>query len=166
MPYVPSSSFSAPRKADWKSFSSLEQLLDKVCDDLGIGLASELVAVGFELGAEGGIVLDDAVMHNGDRAVAIRMRMRVLNGRSAVRRPARMGDSAPAGLKTGIQLRRLGAGDAADLAENLEAVAARHRHAPGIVSAIFEPFQAFEEQAGARARSDVAENSAHGNNAA
>ena len=42
---------------------------------------------------QGQIILDDAVMHHHDVAVAIAMRMRVLFGGPSVRRPARVADA-------------------------------------------------------------------------
>ena len=67
---------------------------DDVDDRLGIGVALEHVALGGQLGFELAEVLDDAVVH--DRDLAVHVRMRVALGRAAVRCPARMADAGVA----------------------------------------------------------------------
>ena len=65
-------------------------------DDLGVGLGLELVALALQLALQLEVVLDDAVVHHDDRAGAVAMRMRVLFGGPAVRRPARVADAVDA----------------------------------------------------------------------
>ena len=67
---------------------------DDVDDRLGVGVALEDVALGGQLGLELAEVLDDAVVH--DRDLAVHVRMRVALGRAAMRRPARMPDAGVA----------------------------------------------------------------------
>ena len=66
---------------------------DQVRDHFGVGFGNEGVALGDELVLEREVILDDAVVHHHDVAVAIAMRMRVLLGGAPVRRPARMPDA-------------------------------------------------------------------------
>ena len=65
-------------------------------DDFGIGLGLEFVPFLLQLLLEDEIVLDDAVVNHDDVAFAIAMRMRVLLGGTAVRRPARVPDAVGA----------------------------------------------------------------------
>ena len=50
-------------------------------------------ALGLELPLEGGVVLDDAVVDDGDGAVAAEVRVGVAVGGGAVRGPARVADA-------------------------------------------------------------------------
>ena len=63
-------------------------------DRLGVGVALEDVSLGGQLGFELAEVLDDAVVH--DRDLAVHVRMRVALGRAAMRCPARMPDAGVA----------------------------------------------------------------------
>ena len=67
--------------------------LDQVRDDLGVGLGDERVPFLLQLLLQIEVVLDDAVVDDDDAAGAVAMRMRVLFGRAAVRRPARVADA-------------------------------------------------------------------------
>ena len=64
-------------------------------DHLGVGLRAEFVAARLELVAQALEVLDDAVVHDRDLAIA-RVRMRVVFGRRTVRRPPRVRDAGRA----------------------------------------------------------------------
>ena len=75
----------------------IELVFDEVGDDLGVGLGDELVALGDELGLEGEVVLDDAVMHHDERAGAVAMGVGVLLGGAAVGGPAGVADAEGAG---------------------------------------------------------------------
>ena len=67
--------------------------LDEVGDRLGVGLRAQDVALGGELLAQGHVVLDDAVVNDGDLAVAVDVRMGVVLARTPVRRPSGMPDT-------------------------------------------------------------------------
>ena len=64
---------------------------DEMRDDLAVGLGRELGALGFELAAQFAEILDDAVVHDGQPIG--RVRMRVVLGRPAMRRPAGVADA-------------------------------------------------------------------------
>ena len=66
--------------------------MNAVRDDLGIGVRSEAIAQVLELRTQRLVILDDAVMHDRDRA-ARNVRVRICRGRYAVSRPAGMGDT-------------------------------------------------------------------------
>ena len=71
----------------------LHLALDEVRDDLGVGLGDERVPFLLQLLLQIEIVLDDAVVDDDDAAGAVAVRVRVLLGRTAVRRPARVADA-------------------------------------------------------------------------
>ena len=109
------------------------------------------------------IILDDAVVHHHDVALAIAMRMRVLFGGTAVRGPARVADAVtavhrilPDGLFQVAQL----AGGAAH-AERI--VIAINRDARRVVAAVFQALQAVQNDRNRLPFADVADDSAHSN---
>ena len=108
----------------------LHLALDEVRDDLGVGLGDERVPLALQLLLQIEIVLDDAVVDDDDLAGAVAVRMRVLLGRPAVRRPARVADAVVAGERIGaddlLEVRQL-AGAAAQVDG---AVAGRRRRPP------------------------------------
>lgn len=69
---------------------------DQVDDDLGVGLRDEDHAVGLELGAQLGAVVDDAVVDDGDLVLRVQVRVGVEVARGAVRGPAGVGDAGGA----------------------------------------------------------------------
>ena len=68
---------------------------DEMRNHLGVGFGRELGAFGFQLAPQLGKILDDAVMY--DRKLFRRVRMGVVLGRPAVRRPAGVTDADRAG---------------------------------------------------------------------
>ena len=83
---------------------------DEVGDDLGVGLARELDAVGQQALLQGVEVLDDAVVDEGELAVlATAVRVGVLVGRAAVRGPAGVADAGRRRRqRVGLELGRRG----------------------------------------------------------
>ena len=77
-------------------------LLDQVRDDLGVGLGDERVPLALQLVLELEVVLDDAVVDDDDAAGAVAVRVGVLLGRPAVRRPARVADAVVAVERVGL----------------------------------------------------------------
>src|SRR5262245_40746423 len=69
---------------------SLGVLFDEMGNDFGISLGCELVALFDELSVQRKIVLDDAIVGHHDTSLAIPMRVRILLGRTSVRRPTRV----------------------------------------------------------------------------
>ena len=74
----------------------LEVQGDQLGDHFGVGFAAEDDAVVLEPALERGVVFDDAVMDDGDPAVAAEMGMGVAVGGGAMRRPACMADAVHA----------------------------------------------------------------------
>ena len=76
---------------------------DQVHGDLGVGVAGELHTVGFQLLAQLGVVLDDAVVDHRDLARGVTVRVRI-----AVGRPAMGGPPGVAQPGTSSETRRIG----------------------------------------------------------
>ena len=70
--------------------------LHQVRDDLGVGFGLELVPLRLQLALQLEIVFDDAVVDDDDLAGAVAMRMGVLFGGTAMRRPACVADAVQA----------------------------------------------------------------------
>ena len=79
----------------------LHFLRHEMGDDFGVGFGAEGGALFFERLAQLAEILDDAVMH--DRKTLGGMRMRVVLGWLAVRRPARMADTGMTGQRLAIE---------------------------------------------------------------
>ena len=72
---------------------AVEQLLDQVTQDFRVGLGTELVSQLLELGSKDDVILDDAVVNEGDPFRAVRVRVGVDRGRCPVRGPSRVADA-------------------------------------------------------------------------
>ena len=140
---------------------ALVLLLEQVDDDLGVGLGRELVAADGEILAQLDVVLDDPVEDNREPAgLATGERMRVLLGDAAVGGPARVAE--PVARVGAVRTGRLDeVAQVADGADVLERVVLAQREPRGVVAAVLEPAQAFEQQRLGFTRSDVSDDSAH-----
>ena len=127
-------------------------------DDLGVGLALERPPFGNELIAQRLEILDDAVVD--ERNVADDVRVRIADGRRAMRSPARMGDAGDAVERVLFQLSReiveLALGAPADKLAILD-----RANAGRVIAAIFEPLQAVEQPLRDIRLSDDPDNSTH-----
>src|SRR5690606_8714680 len=119
------------------------QLLDQVGDDLGVGLRQEVVALGLELGAQLGVVLDDAVVHHRQR-VAGDVRMGIVGIGRAVGGPAGVGDAGAAGQRRAalqaLELLHLAVGT-----QPLQAPFGDHGDAGGVVAAVLQCLEAADQ---------------------
>ena len=103
-------------------------------------------------------ILDDAVMH--DRDLVGGMRMRVVFGRLAMRRPAGVADAD-------VAVQRLAVEPVFEVLQFAFGAPARQRavlerrDAGGIIAAIFEPLQRIDQLAGDRLMAENSNNSAH-----
>ena len=122
----------------------LHLAFDEVRDDLGVGLGDEAVALLLELPLQVEVVLDDAVVHDDDLSGAVAVGVRVLLGRPAVRRPARVADAV-------LAVERIDGEDffeprqLAGAAPQLDRAVADDRDAGRVVAAILEPPQPVDE---------------------
>ena len=136
-------------------------LLDQVRDDFGVGLGDELVAAALQLLLQLEVVLDDAVVNDDDLVGAVAMRVGVLLGGAAVRRPARVARDRR-GREIGVvgdhrfEIRQL-----PGAAANVEAVAVDDGDASRVVAAILEPAQALDEDRDDGFVADVSDDAAH-----
>ena len=137
-----------------------EMMSDELGDHLGVGLALEDDAFGFELPLERGVILDDAVMDNGDGAVAADVRVCVDIVCRAVRRPARVTDADTAGRWALLQVCHK-IGDAAGPFPQVHVRAGQRRQAGAVVAAILEPAKAFDENWFRLFGTDVADDATH-----
>ena len=134
-------------------------LVDQVGDHLGVGLRFKAVADGLELVAQRFVVLDDAVVHQGD-GVAREVRVGVDGIRLAVRGPARVGDADGAVQVAGLRL-RVEVGHARHGAHTLELAIALHGNTARVVAAVFQTAQAFDQDGNDIARGNRADDTAH-----
>ena len=137
-------------------------VVDQVGDDFGVGLRGEFVAERAQAVALLLVVLDDAVVHQREVAVAD-VRMRVAFGHPAMGGPARVADAERRveafGDRRGFHL-----GDAAGTAHAAHGLAIDHRDAGGIVAAIFQPLEAIDQQGHHVTIGDGTDDSAHAGN--
>ena len=131
-------------------------------EHFGIGLRSEVVrALLQQRVLDLLVIFDHAVVHEGEFAALVEMRMRILIGRFAVRRPASVADAVSARRgRFGEELRE--PGDAAGAFARLDMLAINDRDPGGIVTAIFEAAQTIEQDGRCFRTSDVSDNATHG----
>ena len=134
-------------------------MVNAVRDALGVGIGSELVAEILQLTAQRLVVLDDAVVHDG-QAVARDMRMSIAFGRRAVRCPARVGDAERRlegiGVECGLEF-----GDLALAALAAHGAVVQNRESCRIIATVFQPPQALHEDGDDVAIRDGADDAAH-----
>ena len=118
----------------------LQRGLDQVGDAFGVGIGGEDVAQRAQFAAQAFVILDDAVMDDGD--IARDMRVGVLFARHAVCRPARVGDASD-GRYAGR--RRFEFGDTTGRADALDGAVADDGQAGRVITPIFELLQAFDQ---------------------
>jgi len=138
----------------------LHLALDQVGDDLGVGLGDEAVTFLLELPFQIEVVLDDPVVHDDDLSRAIAVGVRVLLGRPAVGRPARVADPV-------LTVQRIDGEDffesrqLSGAAAQLDRAVAHDRDAGRVVTAILQPPQPFDQDGQDFLVADVADDSAH-----
>ena len=129
-------------------------------DDLGVRLGDEPVAFPLELALQIEIVLDDPVVDDDDAARAVAVRVRVLLGRAAVRRPPRVADAVLA-LERIAGQHLFEARQLAGAAAQLDLAVAHDRHARRVIAAIFETPQPVDQNRKNLLLADVPDDPAH-----
>ena len=122
--------------------AALDFARDEMGDDLGVGLALELAPFGDQFVAQRLEILDDPVVDQRDWPDDVRVG--VVDGRRAMRRPARVGDAGGAGQRIGRELAR----EIVELALGpppLELAIVDGANPGRIIAAIFEPLQPVEQ---------------------
>ena len=124
------------------------QIVHQMRDRLGIGFGLEGIAVRLQAFAQLLVVLNDTVMHYRDLALAVtpaEMRMRVTVGRFAMRRPARMADAAGAVQPALFFDLFLQIGDPSLRFDNAQPVLCKRRNTSGVIAAVFQTVQTFQQ---------------------
>jgi len=121
---------------------SFEALGDQMSDDLRVGGRTERVALGDEAFAQRFVVLDHAVVDDGQQAIAAEMGVGIGVVGRTVRGPARVPDARPATQRRllGEPFEPLDAAGALD--DHQPAIRTDQRQAGAIVAAILQPAQA------------------------
>src|SRR3546814_105386 len=123
------------------------QVIDQMGNDFGVGLTFEYIADRLQLFAQFVVVLDNAVMHQGDAgrgfALARKVGVSVMRSGSAMRGPACMGNAGKACNAFFTHL--FGQfGNALGAARPAQFAIGMHGHTAGIIAAVFQALQAFE----------------------
>ncbi len=146
-----------PHRLDRRD-AALEQIVDQMHHDLGVGLGREHRALGLEFRAQFAEILDDAVMHHGDAFGGVRMG--IVLGRPAMGGPAGVPDAGVAaerlGLEPGLEVLQLALG-----APPRQSAVLQRSDPRGIVAAIFEPLQRIHQLLRDRSASKNADDAAH-----
>ena len=130
-------------------------------DDLGVGIGTKEDAFGLQLGPQLAEVLDDAVLHHDDTAVAVGMRVGVTLAGPAVRGPTGVTDADLPGEGRLSQAQGEVA-QLADVAPDGDVPVLDHGNAGRIIAAIFEPTQAVHDDLRGVSRPNVTDDSTHG----
>jgi hypothetical protein len=138
----------------------LQMVVYTMGDHFGVGLRSEFVTGLLQILAQLFVVLDDAVVNDGE-AVVRDVRVGIALRGHAVRRPARVRDAhlAVGRVRVDRVLEHLHLADGAQPLEVRRAI--EHRDAGGVVAAILEPAQAFHQDRDDVALSDGSDDAAH-----
>jgi hypothetical protein len=139
----------------------VELVFDEVGDDFSVGFGGELVALGEEFGLEGKVVLDDAVVDDDEGAGAVAMGVGVFLRGAAVGGPAGVANAEGAGDGAGgdygFEVAELAGG-----AAEFEALrASSYGDAGGVIAAVFETAQAFDDDGDGRIGANVTDDSTH-----
>ena len=111
---------------------------------------------------EDGIIFDDAIVHDGDLAVAAGdVGMGVAVGGGAVRRPAGMADALTAGSGLFSAENASRSADPAGFLAQMQMPAGRGRHAGAVVAAIFQPSKPSSNIGSASRLADVSDDATH-----
>ena len=142
---------------------ALVERVDEVGENFGVGFGKEEVSGSSEFIAEGTMVFNDAVVNESDAVFSSCMWVRVFGGWWSVGSPAGVGDAA-------IRFREVGfvfaeeAGEFLDLPfafTNDDSVFGFDGDTGGVVAAIFESFEAADEDGKSRAYAGVCYDAAH-----
>ena len=119
---------------------------DEEREHLGVGLGAELAGPArCKLLLERAVILDHAVVHDGQLAAGVGVRMRVGLGRLAVRGPAGVADAERA-VQRMLAQRAFELLDAPDALDDLQALAVEHGDAAGVIAAILQAAQSLQQQ--------------------
>ena len=135
--------------------------LDEMRHDFRVGLGHEGVALRLQLALQLEVVLDDAVVHHDDAALAVAVRMRVLFGGAAMRGPAGVTETVFPRQRVGGQ-RRFQVAELAGAAPDLELAVVDDGDAGRVIAAVLELPQPLDDERHDLPLPDVTDDSAHG----
>ncbi|MPM84771.1 hypothetical protein SDC9_131847 [bioreactor metagenome] len=138
------------------------EAVHQVSNDLGVGLAGKYIALGLQLGTQGFVVLDDAVVHQGhacrrigighgrDAGTMAEVGMGIAHRRLAVSGPAGMGNAGETFHMLGLDLlHQLGHAGCRARTLQTQAQAAGIRclysHTTGVITTILQPLQTLDQ---------------------
>ena len=132
-------------------------------DDFGVGFGDEFVALGGEFLLEGEVVFDDAVVDDDEGAGAVAVGVGVLFGGAAVGGPAGVADAEGAGEGVvGDEASRLRSLPGARRSCDGAVGGSGDGDAGGVIAAVFEAAQAFDDDGHGGIGADVSDDSTHG----
>ena len=121
-------------------------------ENLGVGFRMEMMAFALKPGADGAVVFDDPVVDQRDPARLVKMRVGIDFGRRTVGGPAGVGDARGRVAKPLVGPIRMGAlAEIRHLAGRLgddDPAAIQNGESRGIITAVFKPSQAVDEDGG------------------
>ena len=120
------------------------EVADQVGDHLGVRLAEKRDPLALQPGLQRAVVLDDPVVDDGDLAGAVHVRVGVDRVRHAVRGPAGVPDAQRIDAPRGLQNLFQGRDSAAGLLD-ADAALAQQRDAGRVVTPVFQPLEALDE---------------------
>lgn len=137
-----------------------EIMRDQVCSDFCIRCSTEYVTECAQMLAQRRIVLDHAIVHENDFAVATRMRMRVQVARLSMRRPACVSDPGrPLDRILFAKFRQLS--HSACFLANSDPVARLQRNPGAVVTPVFESKKSFDQVIKCLFGANVSDDPAH-----
>ncbi len=128
-----------------------------------IGRRFAIVAALGELLLKLAEVFDHAVVNEGDDVVAADVRVSIVVGRRAVRRPARVAEADAALCRIGLELLDQLV-DAAGRLGDFEFAVVDRDDTAAVVAAVFQPAESFDEKVDRLIGADVSDDAAHGRN--
>ena len=134
---------------------------EQMWQDLAVGLAAKLHALLLQQLAQGRMVLDDPVVHHGQAAGRIRVRMGVLVRRAAVGGPAGVGNAQGAFLAVPAGQLRLEFHNVADRLDYAHLLAAMNGHARRVVTAVLQTLEPLDQNRLGLPLAKVCDNTAH-----
>jgi len=137
--------------------AQIELAAQQVRGDLGVGVGGELLAA--QVGAQRQMVLDDAVVHDGDAAGDVRVRVGV--GRAAVRRPAGVADRHGRRRQRVVGQVPIQVGDPARPLAPLDVPVHGDRDARGVVPAVLHPAEPAHHDLQPLALTQISDDSTH-----
>ncbi len=134
---------------------------DEVGEDFGIGGGLEGMAVGKKLVFDDIIILDHAIVNEGDSAALVGVGVGIFVGRRSMGSPAGMSDPERAFEGVGMEEPGEAVIDFAFPFAELECVIGQDTDAGAVITPILEAAEALEDEGTGRLTTDVTYNSAH-----